>query len=809
MQALRRDLTRLTIALGLTLGLLALAAQARGDDPPVAITVGGADWGVKESFRNYIEGSIAHGSIVVSEGASRNGDGSFHFPLASGTYDPTGKSTAARFSGRVHFSGHAGQLELDISDLAVEITPAGAQVFADVTSKSLADGKVVDYPNVNLAELDVSGVDPLVESGTTSWDAIPAELTEAGAPAFGGFYTPGQELDPFAFEYEGPGGKPSPETWSAPGTPGYDQLAAETGVGAAKALFVDRVRGVVHVAAGNGVRALDLETLAAKGSIASAVTLGANEYAFDAETGTVFAVQDATASNPIRAFTWDGVAGTYAETSLPINGTKTTHLAYEPSDDTLFAFEGLGSGVATADTSTLTPAVSTASRDGSGWQAVSYPALATNGRAISDVLRTGPGKFVATVHAYYVGTLSPTTIFPSEAIELTDSGSALSVKQLAGTTPPAPASGYTFGYAEPTRDPDGSVVLRENQGLAPVGHLLRLQPGTDGYAAGATVDLGASVNATVVDDTDGSVYVLKPNLSRVEVLKDDALVATITRVPTGIAELKPTYAAASDGDLYFHNNVAPTRIFAYRHVGDSPAITAEPEDASVTLTGSGGSAAVSFTAAGDADPAPQVQWQERPLGAVVWTDVPGATAPTLEVTATAAQAGNRYRAVFTNVAGAIATRVASLGVMVVPEATPTPAGPAPAAPAPPAPLAPAGVKPKLNLGGGHAVNGKGVAALARVQCPGTLICQLQAPKQARVKIGSSSYWGRVIAPKAVLAGGSTIVRLKLPPAAREALAGRSGRATLKLVVSSGEERLTRQLSIPLKGGAATAPRKMY
>lgn len=805
MQALRRDLTRLTIALGMTLALLALAAQARGEDPPVAIASGGADWGLKESFRKYIEGSIAHGTIVVSQGASRNPDGSFHFPLATGTYDPTSKSTAARFSGRVHFSGHAGQLELDVSDLAVEITPSGAQVFADVVSRSLADGKSVDYPNVDLAELDLDGVEPLVAAGTTSWASVPAELTGPGAPAFAGFYAAGQELDPFSFEYEGPGGKPEPEAWATPGTPAYEQLAAETGIGGAKAIFVDRANGVVHVAASDGVRALDLETLAAKGSIASAVTLAANEYAFDPETATVFAAEDTGAASPVRAFTWNQGSGSYAETSLPIDAVKTTHLAYDPSDDTLFAVEGLVSGVATPDTSTLTPAVAAASRDGSGWQVHAYAALETGGRAISDIVRTAPGRFVATTHAYYVGVLSPTTVFPSPAVELTDTGTALTAEQIAGTTPPPPASLFTFGYFDPALAPDGSVVLRESAGGAPATHMLRLQPGPDGFTAGATADLGAAVVYSNVDDGDGTVFVAKPNLSRFDVVRGEAIVGSITEPPAGIAELKPTFATASGGTVYFLNNVAPTRIFAYRHIGDSPAITAEPEDAGVVLGGEDGSAPVSFTAAGSADPAPQIQWQQRPLGALAWSDVPGATEPTLVLTATAASAGNRYRAVFANAAGRIATRAASLAVTVVPTAVPAPADPGPAAPAPPPAAA---VRPKLDLGVAHAVNRRGVAALARISCPGTLICQLCAPKRARVKIGKSTYWGRVLAPKAVMAGGATLVRLRLPQPARRALAGRSGRAKLRLVVVAGEERLARQLSITLEGGAKSASRKM-
>ncbi len=75
----------------------------------------------------------------------------------------------------------------------------------------------------------------------------------------------------------------------------------------------------------------------------------------------------------------------------------------------------------------------------------------------------------------------------------------------------------------------------------------------------------------------------------------------------------------------------------------APAVTVQPADQSV-LEGS----AVTFTTAASGDPAPTVQWQSSTDGGDTFTDVPGATSPTLSLVAHTSASGTRYRAVFTN-----------------------------------------------------------------------------------------------------------------------------------------------------------------
>jgi hypothetical protein len=115
------------------------------------------------------------------------------------------------------------------------------------------------------------------------------------------------------------------------------------------------------------------------------------------------------------------------------------------------------------------------------------------------------------------------------------------------------------------------------------------------------------------------------------------------------------------------------------------------------------------------------------------------------------------------------------------------------------PDAPQGTMPKLKLAGGPRVAHSGVATVATIACPGSLPCQLKVPKKVRLKIAAKRYWAKVMAPGAVMAGRSTKLKLKLPPAAQEALAGGEAKGTFRLVVSSGEEQLSRKLTVALRG----------
>lgn len=178
---------------------------------------GRADWGVKESFRNYIEGDIAAGDITASDGATRNDDGTFSFTDANGEVNLDDVTAEIDLTGTVLFEGHVygdadPLLYMSVTDPRVEIDGEAGTLRADVVSKSLTDAELLTYDDVALADLDLSGVEAEVDEGVLSWGPIPATLTAEGVPAFADFYVEGEQLDPISLavsvdeDVEVPGG---------------------------------------------------------------------------------------------------------------------------------------------------------------------------------------------------------------------------------------------------------------------------------------------------------------------------------------------------------------------------------------------------------------------------------------------------------------------------------------------------------------------------------------------------------------------------------------------------------------------------
>jgi hypothetical protein len=180
---------------GLLIGPLVSTAQA------ATVSDGYLDWGVKQSFRNYISGPIAHGTITTSEGATKNADGTFRFPSATGSADADADTAALAFTGKVEFTGHDSGtgplLYMTIEDIRVTLTGSGGTLVADVISKSLSSGQLTTYDDVEFATL--ADTDLTAGTDTVTGTGIGATLTEAGSPAFAGFYPAGTALDPVSF----------------------------------------------------------------------------------------------------------------------------------------------------------------------------------------------------------------------------------------------------------------------------------------------------------------------------------------------------------------------------------------------------------------------------------------------------------------------------------------------------------------------------------------------------------------------------------------------------------------------------------
>ncbi|MEO8436273.1 MAG: hypothetical protein ABI596_15330, partial [Pyrinomonadaceae bacterium] len=109
-------------------------------------------------------------------------------------------------------------------------------------------------------------------------------------------------------------------------------------------------------------------------------------------------------------------------------------------------------------------------------------------------------------------------------------------------------------------------------------------------------------------------------------------------------------------------------VTAFITIAEAPNVTTNPTDQTVC---DGGTA--TFTASSNGLPAPTVQWEVSTNGGGSFAPIPGATSTTLTFTATAADNGNQYRAVFTNSAGTATTTAATLTVNTAPVVTTNPA----------------------------------------------------------------------------------------------------------------------------------------
>lgn len=206
----------LAIIVLVALGLAALPpAAARAAAPVVEVTGGTLSWGVKTSFRSYITGPIAHGSIEVSNSATQDG-GKFGFEVVSGKW--TGAVSA---NGKVRFTGHDGELDVTVANPRLDADGASAKLVVDAVD---SEGKI--YADLAIATVDLSGAVSQTEEAVTVTSA-PAVLTAAGSAVFSYAGTPmypaGTELDPvsgrFTLAKAAPSPEPEPTTASPEPTP--------------------------------------------------------------------------------------------------------------------------------------------------------------------------------------------------------------------------------------------------------------------------------------------------------------------------------------------------------------------------------------------------------------------------------------------------------------------------------------------------------------------------------------------------------------------------------------------------------------
>src|SRR5579871_6252822 len=108
-------------------------------------------WGVKQSFRNYVDS--AGGEIATAEGAARAVGGEFAFPAAPDdaiSVGTDGKPQGhGRFLGEVRMNAHGGMLKVAIADPQIEVGPAGAALT--VLDRGLRNPRRVEFAQLDLA----------------------------------------------------------------------------------------------------------------------------------------------------------------------------------------------------------------------------------------------------------------------------------------------------------------------------------------------------------------------------------------------------------------------------------------------------------------------------------------------------------------------------------------------------------------------------------------------------------------------------------------------------------------------------------
>jgi hypothetical protein len=150
-------------------------------------------WGVKESFRSYLSGSLANGEWSVSGDVTyttplftiRGSDGVLATDLSAGEMAATGS---------IGFFGHEGLLDQTLSTPRLVIDGDQVDVVFDISGDT-QEGRTVNAEDVSFVRIDAADAVVDSESGTWSVASAPTVLTTEGAEAFG-TYPAGEAFDP-------------------------------------------------------------------------------------------------------------------------------------------------------------------------------------------------------------------------------------------------------------------------------------------------------------------------------------------------------------------------------------------------------------------------------------------------------------------------------------------------------------------------------------------------------------------------------------------------------------------------------------
>ncbi len=668
------------------------------------LSVGTVTWGIKKSWRDYMSTSF-----TVDDGLTVNEDGTYDFPVHSGSFDPTTNSLNLSLSGRIHYAAYctdgACLLDSEFSDLSVEISPHEQVIRGTYVGNDREDpSKRERLENVVLGVLDITRTEPTVENGETTWEQIPATAGEGLV-----LYHAGVSIDPVTIHYTGDGGMPDiSEYWEPEGLPQFTESVFSESLDqgtANKQVFADGDGKTIHLVEFLGatrsryyeVRALDAQTLETKAfqrvelaavqqafrvifdakrsrfffgsSTLSGTTYQLFEFSYDAESGTYnepqeianLEVPDVTEQATAASLVWNEARQVLAVLYLGRHADRTVdHRLFELSvdDDGQWSHLEFNVDEVFADV---------------------FPQPVTNPLGVPDPADAYASKsFAVARDGSYVYVNSGQDTVTSEYLPV------LSIRTKTDETveivPIEGSKGYyvsgetrmSFPYNSAFTAADGSVMLYGS--VLDVKYVDVVEGETNVIADGVLGNQLAMLTTAAPDKKRGYDYVHSVGGKSVYVISDKKFLSVFP-LPYE-RSLGTTYpiAVGGDGALFVQTGATnkDVRIQRFELVSISPTITQQPVSRDVTVLGAG-SKQVTFTAAATGEPAPAVQWQQRPVGNLKFTDIAGATSTALTVNATTADSGTEYRAVFSNAGGAIATAPALLTVTAAPVFTSSPA----------------------------------------------------------------------------------------------------------------------------------------
>ena len=295
------------------------------------------DWGVKASFRSYLQGPIAHGTIDLLGATTsddenmRPKDREFHWTGGAGEAMSDGSSADVTFGAEdgVAFTGHemtvdgttAPALDMRFTKPRVKFTASGeGTLYLDVKSREFTSmteisDKFFEAENVAFAKLDLSA--PQVLGTTYTWSEAEATLTEQGAEAFGGFYDAGVELDPVTFTAdlgESTGPVPTPKSTKTTLSASRDSIVEGNEVTLTAAVAPAAVQGTVQFTHGtqslgtsdvkNGKASVKTRALPVGEQTITATFTPTDSRAYQRSTGTTLISVGQKGSGTIGTMSW-------------------------------------------------------------------------------------------------------------------------------------------------------------------------------------------------------------------------------------------------------------------------------------------------------------------------------------------------------------------------------------------------------------------------------------------------------------------------------------------------------------------------